>query len=199
MAWEGIGKTTLAQAYMGRHIHDYQHIAWVTQLSLDFAADLVSTEGLLDRLCIDRTGKDIPGLYEEAMAALGTLGPGPNLLVIDNAFDAFQPLRPHPAGTAEVACACHLARDDSGAECEGAGLSEVRKKPLPCSGCIIPARHSATRPFGASCDRLMSIPSRSRSWPGPHSGSASLWIPLQQAIENDLRAGVYTNYQGKQD
>ena len=190
----GIGKTTLAQAYMGRHIHDYQHIAWVTQLSLDFAADLVSTEGLLDRLCIDRTGKDIPGLYEEAMAALGTLGPGPNLLVIDNAFDAFQPyVRTLPAPpkwhvlvtSRETIRGLSVKELDFLSEEEAITLFRMHYTRKALSDEAIRSLVRSVDVHTLTIEILARTAQRQR-----------LAVePLQQAIENDLRAGVYTNHQ----
>ncbi len=83
----GVGKTTLAQAYVGAHADAYQHIAWINCLSDDFPSDVIQTAGLLQNLRINPTSKDIPTLYAEIMRGLHRLSdaPKPNLLIIDNA------------------------------------------------------------------------------------------------------------------
>ena len=189
----GIGKTTLAQAYLGRHIHEYRHIAWITQLSDDFAADFISTEGLLDRLRIDRAGKDIPALYEEAMAALGTLGEGPNLLVIDNAFDSFQPyVRTLPAPpkwhvlvtSRETIRGLSVKELDFLSEEEAITLFRLHYTRKALSDEAIRSLVRSVDVHTLTIEILARTAQRQR-----------LSVDtLQQAIENDLRARVYTNH-----
>ncbi len=82
----GIGKTTLAQAYMSLYYDDYQHIAWISQSSESaIESDFVNTDGLKENLKIDTPGKDLPMLFNEVLLGLKSLTDKPNLLLIDNA------------------------------------------------------------------------------------------------------------------
>lgn len=44
----GIGKTTLAQAYLGKYYNEYHHIVWITQLSEDIINDIVELVKMVD-------------------------------------------------------------------------------------------------------------------------------------------------------
>ncbi len=81
----GIGKTTLAMAYVGKYIKNYQHILWISQLSGNFRDDIIQTEGLMQNLGISTAGKEAAQLYAEIMGKLKSISDGPNLLIIDNA------------------------------------------------------------------------------------------------------------------
>ena len=81
----GIGKTSLAQAYVDAYYEAYGHIAWVSQFSADFRADLVNTAGLLTGLGLTNEGQTQETLFNEIIMALRGLAGQPNLLVIDNA------------------------------------------------------------------------------------------------------------------
>ncbi|MFN8355413.1 MAG: tetratricopeptide repeat protein [Spirosomataceae bacterium] len=81
----GIGKTTLAQAYLSKYYDDYQHIAWISQSSEALETDFVNADGLKETLRIDATGKDLPALFKEILLKLHALTDKPNLLLIDNA------------------------------------------------------------------------------------------------------------------
>ena len=82
----GIGKTTLAQAYLSLHYDDYQHIAWISQSDAQaLASDFVNVEGLKENLNIATEGKDIDTLFKEILNNLKALTDKPNLLLIDNA------------------------------------------------------------------------------------------------------------------
>ncbi|MFK7908200.1 MAG: NB-ARC domain-containing protein, partial [Chitinophagales bacterium] len=76
----GIGKTTLAQVYVGEHWETYQHIVWVSQLSEDFKNDLVNTEGLLLNLGIQSEGKEVETLFLEILTKLKEANKQPNLM-----------------------------------------------------------------------------------------------------------------------
>ncbi|MEY2834377.1 MAG: hypothetical protein RLZZ557_39, partial [Bacteroidota bacterium] len=55
----GIGKTTLARAYVHAHLDDYQHIAWVTQSPGNpFLLNFITTIGLQKNLGIADTLED---------------------------------------------------------------------------------------------------------------------------------------------
>jgi tetratricopeptide (TPR) repeat protein len=80
----GIGKTTLAMAYVAIHQDKYQHLAWITQ-----GDDLISTVALDQSLALSlemplQQGEDLSSRFIQLMQALRGI-PGPNLLVIDNA------------------------------------------------------------------------------------------------------------------
>ena len=80
----GIGKTTLAMAYVAIHQDKYQHLAWITQ-----GDDLISTVALDQSLALSlemplQAGEDLSSRFIQLMQALRAI-PGPNLLVIDNA------------------------------------------------------------------------------------------------------------------
>jgi tetratricopeptide (TPR) repeat protein len=82
----GIGKTTLAQAYVAIHQGKYQHLAWITQ-----GDDLISTVSLDQSLALSlemplQAGEDMSSRFVQLMQALRGI-PGPNLLVIDNATE----------------------------------------------------------------------------------------------------------------
>ncbi|MDY6835992.1 MAG: tetratricopeptide repeat protein, partial [Chloroflexota bacterium] len=81
----GIGKTTLAQAYVGKYGEEYKHIAWIGQTSEDVVNDFVQTEGLLANLKIQSQGKEPQQLFFEIVARLNSLPDRPGLLIIDNA------------------------------------------------------------------------------------------------------------------
>jgi tetratricopeptide (TPR) repeat protein len=81
----GIGKTTLAQAYMSLYYDDYLHIAWISQSNeTDIENDFVNAEGLKENLKIATEGKDIKALHKEILSNLKALTDKPNLLLIDN-------------------------------------------------------------------------------------------------------------------
>ena len=80
----GIGKTTLAMAYVAIHQDKYQHLAWITQ-----GDDLISTVALDQSLALSlempfQAGEDLSSRFVQLLQALRAI-PGPNLLVIDNA------------------------------------------------------------------------------------------------------------------
>jgi hypothetical protein len=89
----GIGKTTLAQAYLSAHYQDYQHVAWITQKSPDITQDLAQDEGLLRSLSVSREGKDVQQLLHEILHKFKTISDKPNLLVLDNADRALTALK----------------------------------------------------------------------------------------------------------
>jgi tetratricopeptide (TPR) repeat protein len=84
----GIGKTTLARAYVHRHYNDYQHIAWIGG-----AEDLLTAFALNQDLAanLDMPFQEKEDIQERLQAILQRLrglsapGNGRNLLVIDNA------------------------------------------------------------------------------------------------------------------
>ncbi|MBL0741395.1 tetratricopeptide repeat protein [Chryseolinea lacunae] len=80
----GIGKTTIAQGYVSKYYNEYEHIAWVSQLTGDIVDDLINTEGLLKNLSILKSGKDIMPLFYELMGKLKSIPEKPNLLILDS-------------------------------------------------------------------------------------------------------------------
>jgi tetratricopeptide (TPR) repeat protein len=89
----GIGKTTLAQAYLSAHYQDYQHVAWVTQRGADMTQDIAQDEGLLRSLSVSREGKDIQQVFYEILYKFKTISNKPNLLVLDNADRALTAIK----------------------------------------------------------------------------------------------------------
>jgi tetratricopeptide (TPR) repeat protein len=88
----GIGKTTVAQAYLTQYSSDYAHILWLTQSEGDnFMLDLITAPGLPLNLGIETSGKDAQTLFTEIIAQLKSISAEkPNLLVIDNANASLQ-------------------------------------------------------------------------------------------------------------
>jgi tetratricopeptide (TPR) repeat protein len=80
----GIGKTTLAQAYIYRYYNEYHHIAWITQDTDDIAKDFAGAPGLARNLHIEALGAETDYLFSEIIRQMKSLPGYPNLLVIDN-------------------------------------------------------------------------------------------------------------------
>jgi tetratricopeptide (TPR) repeat protein len=82
----GIGKTTLAQAYVGKYNAEYEHLIWVTQdEGSNFLLSVINAEGLCKRLNIDVKGKEVTAVFQEILTQLQVIEAKPNLWVIDNA------------------------------------------------------------------------------------------------------------------
>ncbi|MEO8109654.1 MAG: tetratricopeptide repeat protein [Ginsengibacter sp.] len=81
----GIGKTTLAQAYVSKYYDDYPHIVWITQGAEDIINDFINAEGLLKNLEIEAGNPEPQQLFSEVIRKLKGITEKPNLLVIDNA------------------------------------------------------------------------------------------------------------------
>jgi tetratricopeptide (TPR) repeat protein len=88
----GIGKTTVAQAYLTQYGGAYAHLFWLTQSEGDnFMLDLITAPGLTLNLGIETSGKDAQTLFTEIIAQLKSISADkPNLLVIDNANATLQ-------------------------------------------------------------------------------------------------------------
>jgi tetratricopeptide (TPR) repeat protein len=80
----GIGKTTLARAYISRYYEEYRHIVWITQDSDDIAKDFASTAGLVHNLNINSALAGPEALFPEIIRKLKSITARPNLLIIDN-------------------------------------------------------------------------------------------------------------------
>lgn len=81
----GIGKTALAQAYVGKYFSSYKHIAWITQTTGSIVDDVLNTKGLISILGVDPAGLEPEQLFEKIILKLRSIEDGPSLLVIDNA------------------------------------------------------------------------------------------------------------------
>jgi len=83
----GIGKTSLAQAFVYKYGAQYQHLAWITQddNSPHIGNDMMANRELLNNLNINAEGKDMPTLFSETCNSMANLKSQPNLLIIDNA------------------------------------------------------------------------------------------------------------------
>jgi tetratricopeptide (TPR) repeat protein len=80
----GIGKTTLAQAYICRYYNEYSHIAWITQDTDNIANDFANAPGLVKNLHIEALGAEPDYLFSEIIREMKGITGFPNLLVIDN-------------------------------------------------------------------------------------------------------------------
>jgi tetratricopeptide (TPR) repeat protein len=88
----GIGKTTMAQAYLSQYGSAYAHLLWLTQSEGDnFVLDLITARGLTLNLGIETSGKDAQTLFTEIIAQLKSItAEKPSLFVIDNANASLQ-------------------------------------------------------------------------------------------------------------
>lgn len=97
----GIGKTTLAQAYICRYYNEYHHIAWITQDTDDIAKDFANAPGLTRNLHIEALGAEPDYLFSEIICQMKGITGYPNLLVIDNGerslarYKDMLPAQPH--------------------------------------------------------------------------------------------------------
>lgn len=100
----GIGKTTLAQAYVTKYAKSYTFKAWITQIpGGDFKQDVALTQDLADNLAVN---KEAPTeqVFNDILQSLRRLqtnknGGLPNLLIIDNADERllqYKKLLPQP-------------------------------------------------------------------------------------------------------
>ncbi len=88
----GIGKTTIAQVYIGEYYEEYNHIVWISQVSEDIKSDFINSEGLLINLGIKKEEKDYKELWIETITRLRNIEDGPSLLIIDNAEESLSKL-----------------------------------------------------------------------------------------------------------
>ena len=80
----GIGKTTLAQAFVTLYQGDYKHLVWVEQ-GEDLALSVAQDQSLAQSLDLPiEEGADLSLRFAQVMQSLRAM-PGPNLMVIDNA------------------------------------------------------------------------------------------------------------------
>ena len=84
-AMAGIGKTTIAAAYLRQYTDEYQHIAWITQTDQGILVDLIQCNSLLKSLSIETKGQEPDIIIATVLAELNLLENRPKLLVIDNA------------------------------------------------------------------------------------------------------------------
>ena len=96
----GIGKTTLAQAYLTKHQDQFQHIAWLTQNTEQAEDIFLNDTAFLKALQLDFEGSQLNpqqrlSLVFAAMRQLEQPNQS-NLLVIDNATPDLQKLREIP-------------------------------------------------------------------------------------------------------
>ncbi len=81
----GIGKTSLAAAYVAQEYNNYNHIVWISNNSADIADDFVQDIELLISLELhDQTGSR-DEIFYNVSKALRSIEESPNLMVIDNA------------------------------------------------------------------------------------------------------------------
>jgi len=84
----GIGKTSLAEAYVHAHYDHYAHIAWVTQESQDLVQSFFTATTLQSNLRVPANITDQKERFAETLNRLRTLDGSPCLLVLDNAEES---------------------------------------------------------------------------------------------------------------
>ncbi len=81
----GVGKTSLAQAYVHRYYDQYAHVAWVSLISGHLPVDVVMTDGLCAALDVPTEGRETSEIFQAILLAMKRLESQPCLLVLDNA------------------------------------------------------------------------------------------------------------------
>ncbi|MEL6867762.1 MAG: NB-ARC domain-containing protein [Bacteroidota bacterium] len=98
----GVGKTTLAAAYVFKYAHQYEKIAWITQSEEGVVSSFIQNQQLLQSLQIQLEGKTPFDLLEEILFKLNNLPEQSKLLILDNTNLAIQAISikspPHPIG-----------------------------------------------------------------------------------------------------
>jgi len=94
----GIGKTTLAQAYLSKYYKTYRHIVWITQLSGDIANDINNATSLAENLGVSREGKEVTQLCHAILNELKAIPGGLHLLVLDNVDEQLRDLKDYLPG-----------------------------------------------------------------------------------------------------
>jgi len=89
----GIGKTTLAQVYAHKYWDNYQHVAWITQLSDHILQDFTTSYTLSKNLDVSPELNQTQDIFAEIMRKLASFEKGPNLLVLDNADESIEQIR----------------------------------------------------------------------------------------------------------
>jgi tetratricopeptide (TPR) repeat protein len=97
----GIGKTTVAMAYLSQYRESYYHLVWITQTGDDVRQAFITDTGLVKNLEIEYSNDitkenvksvDSQNLFEQILSKLKSLNPEkPGLLVIDNADASIRP------------------------------------------------------------------------------------------------------------
>jgi tetratricopeptide (TPR) repeat protein len=81
----GIGKTTLSQAYLTKYADQYQHLMWVTVSGTSLESDFINAVLLDKTFGIKTEGKEVTDIFHEILYNLKALETQPNLLILDNA------------------------------------------------------------------------------------------------------------------
>ena len=81
----GIGKTSLAAAYVAQEYENYQHIAWISNNSADIADDILQSRDLLQSLDLNTLTGDRDVILGAVLHKLRSIDERPKLFVIDNA------------------------------------------------------------------------------------------------------------------
>ena len=88
----GIGKTTLAQAYVHKHWLEYKHIAWIEQSGENIQLDFANDPTLLKNLEITMEVGDTDAIFGEVLRMMKSIPVEPNLLIMDNATASLEAL-----------------------------------------------------------------------------------------------------------
>ncbi|WP_444994502.1 tetratricopeptide repeat protein [Aliikangiella sp. IMCC44359] len=81
----GLGKTTLAQAYLTQYWSYYNHVIWVESSNKGLKYDIISDSILLQNLSIKTEQNEIDFIFSQVMNILRQTQATPGLLIIDNA------------------------------------------------------------------------------------------------------------------
>ncbi len=189
----GIGKTTLAQAYLTQYGGEYAHILWLTQSEGDnFVLDLITAQGLAHNLGITTEGKDSQTLFIEILSKIKSITAQPNLWVIDNAnaslhlyFDYLpKPPNWHILATSREKIERFFVKDLD-------FLSEEDAVLLFKSHCQRITDEAAIRSVLKAIDyHTLTIEILAKTAQRNDTPIAT----LQQAIEKDLKVGVYIRH-----
>lgn len=90
----GIGKTTLAEAYIFKYYEQYHHFVWITQNSDNIGDAFVQNRDLWTNLHIKTDGLQPKDIFEDILRALRSIENSPSLLVIDNALPSIEQYLP---------------------------------------------------------------------------------------------------------
>jgi tetratricopeptide (TPR) repeat protein len=191
----GIGKTTLAQAYLSKYYDQYSHVAWISQSSDALMNAFVNDEGLKKNLNLNTQGKDLDMIFNEIMLGLKSITEKPNLLLIDNAetsLTAYVDVLPHQPNWHVLV----TSREN------------IERFYLKELGFLTPEK--ALELFKTHCTRITDEEAINDLLKTIDYHTLTIEIlaktaqiqrndvvTLKKAIENDLRANVFVNHKGE--
>ncbi|MET3129409.1 tetratricopeptide (TPR) repeat protein [Arcicella rosea] len=194
----GIGKTTLSQAYLTKYAEQYQHLAWISVSGSSLESDFINAVLLDKTFGIKTEGKELTDIFHELLYDLKALNTQPNLLILDNAdailSDFYNKLPQQPNWHVLVTSREQI----EGFESKAIGFLKPDKALLL---------------FQKHCTRITDVKAIEKLLQTIDYHTLTIEIlaktaqlqrvnieTLQNAIDNDIRAGVYIQHnQGKID